>query len=247
MVEAHKARDTGWQRAPDLRWRLRAAVRARPGLYFPLWRRKRANRLGLPVDRNSVAVIEGYPRSANSFAAWAFMEARGTRDGLAHHMHAVAQIEAGVRRGLPVLLLIREPLQAVASAALMDPQKGHPQRHLWDYLDFYSRTERHLGRVVVAEFRDVLGDFGAVMQRLNAHFGSDFPPYKASPENDARIRQLLQDNDRRYARAGEGLRGSLPNAAKEAAKAEIVAALQKHAADTVQQAQALYARFTKTV
>src|SRR2546427_7470725 len=52
-------------------------------------------------------LIEGFPRSANSFSVAAFRLAQGPPVEVAHHTHAPANAIAAFRRHIPALILIR--------------------------------------------------------------------------------------------------------------------------------------------
>ena len=54
-------------------------------------------------------VIEGYPRSANTYAVVAFAAVQPERPRIAHHLHVAAQVLAAVDRDIPTMVLIRRP------------------------------------------------------------------------------------------------------------------------------------------
>src|SRR6266566_5260966 len=68
---------------------------------------------GEPFDPHVDIVIEGFPRSANSFAVHAFRVAQDRPVRIAHHLHAPAQVIAAVRARVAAITLIREPEDAV--------------------------------------------------------------------------------------------------------------------------------------
>ena len=70
------------------------------------------------VTPDKLVVIEGFPRSGNSFARRAFIMAQDetfdvTR--IAHHLHVPAQVIRAARWRIPTLVLIRRPKDAVLS------------------------------------------------------------------------------------------------------------------------------------
>ncbi len=60
------------------------------------------------VRRDSDVVIDGFERSANTFAYFAFMAANPTAHRVGHHTHSPAQFYWAARWGVPALLLLRE-------------------------------------------------------------------------------------------------------------------------------------------
>ena len=67
-------------------------------------------------------VIEGFPRSANSFSVKAFKHANGDEYKIATHLHAYPQVIMGVRYKVPTLVLVREPFACIASYAALRAQ-----------------------------------------------------------------------------------------------------------------------------
>jgi len=118
-------------------------------------------------------VIDGYTRSASTFAVYALQLAQDRPVRLAHHLHAPAQIIAATRACVPTLVLIREPRGAVMSEVVREPGVTLSDA-LAAYARFYSSLLPYRDRVVVGEFDAVTRDFGAVVRRLNARFGTSF-------------------------------------------------------------------------
>lgn len=155
------------------RHRLRSRVFTSP-LYLP-YARLRFSRDPSPavVGARTELVIDGYFRSANTFAVYAFQLGQDRPVRLAHHLHAPAQLLAAARRGLPALLLIREPRDAILSELLYD--RGVTIRGaLAAYHQFYVCLLPSIDRFVVGEFGQVTTDLGGVTRQLNERFGTRF-------------------------------------------------------------------------
>ena len=78
-------------------------------------------------------VIEGYQSCGNTFARKA-MEHSNPSVRIASHTHSWANVAVGLRLGKPVIVLLRQPLDAVASHAVrmrlddLDPElSGYPR------------------------------------------------------------------------------------------------------------------------
>jgi hypothetical protein len=143
------------------------------------------------VNPDTQIVLEGYPRSANSYAFTAFWISNGQEVPVAHHLHSPVNVELGVRRGLPVVVFVRDPVDAVASLMLratgMSPSTG-----LARYIRFHRRLIPLLDEILVAPFETVVTDFGSVMAEVNKRFQSTFQIYEPSPENEARVRHEIE-------------------------------------------------------
>jgi hypothetical protein len=153
------------------RYRLRQYCARRPALFFPLYAVNPLNRSRM-IGRQTRIVIEGFPRSANTFAVAALLEANpglGER-AIAHHLHAQAQVLRAVARDVPALVLIRRPADAVRSLVVRHPFI-RVEEALRDYARFYRDLLPHRARFVIADFDEVTGGFAAVVRRLNEKFG----------------------------------------------------------------------------
>jgi hypothetical protein len=196
-----------WQRTIRSRLRARSLVGQYPALYLPLarWKRRRhlryARERGIqpekmgPVFRDTDAVIEGFPRSANTFAATAFELAQTRPVRVARHLHVPSQIIAGARFGIPTIVLIRDPEEAVLSLSLWTPHVTL-EDGLRDYTRFYRRILPYRDRFVVATFEEVSTDFGEVIRRLNERFGSSFQEFQHTEANVASCFKIIEEHDR---------------------------------------------------
>lgn len=191
-------------RAGLRRWVGRARFAARrwlssyPRLFLWLYRRWPRYRHAV-VRTHTEIVIEGYPRCANSFSLRAFRLAN-PGVAVAHHMHAWPQVWAAIRRGLPCIVLIREPEAAVRSLLVRHPDIS-PTAALRSYAAFYAPLQGQTDNVVLAEFAQVIEDFGAILVRVNARFGTAFQPFLHSTESIAEVFAQLEQINRR---AGQG-------------------------------------------
>ena len=132
-------------------------------LYFWLDPRTRSRR----VTRKTDIVIDGMARSANSYAHVAFLLTNGESLNISHHLHTPRVIERGVRFGIPTIVLIRDPRAVLASVIQYD-KDGSAEQFLDAYLSYYRTVEPLLDRVVLADFTEVIADFGGVIDRCNA-------------------------------------------------------------------------------
>ena len=143
-----------------------------PLLFYAFYGLIPKNRM-LSVDRNTQLVIEGFPRSANTFAVVAFNKAQPTKLQIAHHMHVPAQIIKGVQKKIPTIVLIRNPKDAVVSLVMYDPRISLT-RALKCYISFYQTIYLYRSRYVVARFEEVINDYSKVIKETNNKFGTDF-------------------------------------------------------------------------
>jgi hypothetical protein len=173
------------------RHRLRTRVAEHPAIYLPFARRKYPGPSPEVVGAETQLVIDGFTRSATTFAVYAFQLAQPRPVRLAHHLHAPAQLIAAARLAIPALVLIREPEGAVLSQLIREPWVPLAGA-LHAYARFYERLLPYRGRFVVGDFKDVTGDFGAVTRRLNQRFGTHFAEFAHTDANVRACRQLIR-------------------------------------------------------
>lgn len=158
----------------------------------------RPSRRPLLVGRQSALLIEGYPRSANTFATAAFaLSNPGLHIG--HHLHAPTHVDRAVRLAKPVLILIREPAEAVLSYVIRAPALTLRDA-LDEYVAFYGGVWPLRDDIVVGLFEEVTSDFGALIARMNARFGTSFAELAATPKNTERVLSLVEAAGRRESR-----------------------------------------------
>ncbi len=155
-------------------WTLRTWVGRHPGLFAAIYRlgnRDEERLCGPETD----FVIDGFPRSGNSFAHYALVHSarRDLRFGL--HIHTPAPVIIAAKLGIPALVVLREPADAVAGALVKNPRFRAPDL-LRAYRLYYASLLPLAAHFEVSPFACAIQDFGAIIARVNARFGTDFAP-----------------------------------------------------------------------
>jgi len=140
-------------------------------------------------------VIEGFLRSGNTCSVAAFHSANGQDLHVGRHLHGAPHVLRAVRLGLPTIVLIRRPREAVLSYLVRRPTLT-PYDALVEYLDFYRTTWPVRQGFVVGPFDRVTSDFGAVLEQVNERFGTSFRRYEPTPENEQRAFSLVEEMNR---------------------------------------------------
>lgn len=176
-------------------WRGRARLSRQPSLFLPLYRHY-GRKPELAFNHATQLVIEGYPRSANTYAVVAFAAVQPERPRIAHHLHVAAQVLAAVDRDIPTMVLIRRPLDAVSS--LLIRESGfEPGRAIGAYRNFYEPLLPKVGRFVLAPFEDVTTDYGSVIDRLNERFQTEYVRYDHAEDLEQQIMDRIDVIDRK--------------------------------------------------
>lgn len=150
----------------------RAWAGKHPGVFYTVYPLKTKNKK-LCFNRSTELVIEGFPRSANTYSVVAFEMAQTRKVKIAHHLHVPAQIMKAVKNNIPVIVLIREPVEAVSSLLVRHPHLNM-KMCFKEYIGFYDSIYKYRGKYVVGEFSEVISNFQSVIQEVNDKFNTCF-------------------------------------------------------------------------
>ena len=214
-----------------------------PAAFYGLYRLAGKDRARV-VTPETQLVIEGFPRSANSFARVAFNRAQKGTVRIATGLHVPAQVIRAARWRIPTLVLIRNPKDAVLSFAVRDPISV--EQALRYYLSFYETVEGYGAAYVLGTFDEVTEDFGRVIRRLNDRFGTSFSPFRHNERNvEAVLARVERNSKRRFGDAHWESKASRPVSAREGTKLELEHELDgPEARRLLFRAEAAYRRLT---
>jgi hypothetical protein len=180
-------------RLRGVRWTLRSRLAEHPRIYLPIARRKYPDAV---LSSQTELLIEGFTRSAVTFATIAFQLAQPEPVRVAHTLHSAGHVIDAVRSGVPSLVVIREPEETVLSAVVREPYVTL-DRALTAYTRFYAHLQPVKGSIVVAEFDTVVHDFGSVIRTVNQRFGTRFAEFQQTDDNVKRCYDIIEDRARR--------------------------------------------------
>lgn len=132
----------------------------------------------LLVNRRTQIVIEGFPRSANTFTFSLFNKANPDVK-VAHHTHLSGQIIKAVNLGIPAVVLVRNPQDAIASFLIFIYESNFEEEKLLllslkYYINFYKSILPYKAGYIIAPFEQVIQDFNSVVKRINKRFSTDY-------------------------------------------------------------------------
>ena len=177
------------------------------------------------VNKNTQFVLEGFPRSANTFSYVALKDVHPNLN-IAHHLHLPIQIILGVKRKIPVVVLIREPKDAILSLLLRDSRMNLDSA-IRNYVSFYKIAIKFRDDIIVADFNDVIVDFNIIIAKINLKFNIDLEEFDLSPNNIQKCKKLVKEMDTRDTGLSvvNNSTVGLPTREKELRKLQL---LQKH-------------------
>jgi hypothetical protein len=173
----------------SIRWSARSRLADYPALFLPLARMRHPESV---VSAKTELLIDGFTRSAVTFAVIGFQLAQRRPVRVAHTLHAAGHVIAGVRRGVPTLVTIRDPQDAVLSAIIREPHVDARQA-LAAYARFYERLRPYRSEFVVGRFGDVTQDLGSVIERVNARFSTRFDRFDHMGRDVEECFQIIED------------------------------------------------------
>lgn len=139
------------------------------------------------VGRSTQVVIDGFPGSGNSFAAAAFQISQQRPVLTANHLHSPAQIIKAVKRGIPTVVTIREPFDAIVSLSSRWPYISLTQglRH---YVKFYEKLTPYTDGFVVSTFDLTTRHLDRVVREVNRRFKKEYVPFEYTADNMKKLR-----------------------------------------------------------
>lgn len=169
----HAMRSSGPWRSARRIW-YRALERISPDAYSG-WNRRFPDRFVVAGDTD--LVIEGYPSAANTLARETFTF---TQPGIsvASHLHSATHVRRAVALGVPVLIVLRPPVDSIASILARFPdERFRPGAELRRYERFYTDVAILVDQVALSRFEDTVSRLGTVTQAMNSQLGTGFVPF----------------------------------------------------------------------
>ncbi|MBI3649304.1 MAG: hypothetical protein HY240_11250 [Actinobacteria bacterium] len=203
-------------------WEAKTIAAQHPALATPLARLRGHGELLAPSTQ---ILIEAFVRSGLSFTVAAFRLAQEPAAvEVAHHTHSPSAVIDAARRGIPTLLLVREPEDAVLSYLVKTPTVSMSSA-IRGYIRFHRPLLAYREGFVTASFRETTdGGLGAVIDRVNERFGTSFVPFAHTEANVAEVfRRIDADWTTRGRDDAERQRGApRPSEARDAWKRELL-------------------------
>jgi hypothetical protein len=215
-----------------------------PSAFYGLYRLARKDQARV-VTPDTQLLIEGFPRSANTFARVAFNTAQSGRVRIAHGLHVPAQVVRAAQWQIPTLLLMRKPKDAVLSFAIRDPISIDQAFRY--YISFYETVEEYRDTYVLGLFEEVTEDFGEVIRRINNRFTTTFTPFSHDERNvDGVFARIEKNSRKRFGETSMENRASRPFASRERLKREVEYELENpKRRDLISRAETVYDRLAR--
>lgn len=199
----------------------------------------RPNQLKLRARYDNDIVIDGFPRSANTFFVSHFEIAQNRPLSIGRHMHESWQIRFAEKNNIPCVILIRDPLSAVTSAMMRDP-RARADTLLKNYIRLYENISRNRKRSILAPFQVVTTNPNSVIVQVNRTYGTEF---KTLPENKiSEVSREVATKDRTAfgTREVDPTRAASPSSLKKKKGEQIKKNIETNHGYHLKQAQKIY-------
>ena len=140
----------------------------------------------LLFNNKTEIVIEGFPRSANTFSVVYFEITQPRVVSVAHHLHVEAQLIWAAQNSIPGVVLIREPEDCIRSLVVRESNMT-VKLALKRYIKFYTNLLPYRDSLVVADFSSVIKNMGNVISNVNKKYGVSFVVCPHTEELEARV------------------------------------------------------------
>ena len=187
-------------------------------LWFELYRKNRGVEISY-FNHKIKFLLDGYPRSGNTFAASLVKYIFG-KDVFVHHFHAIAPIKIALRKDIPVFILIRDPKEAITSNYLKTFALKHKEipkevdktllnNLIIEYSNYYKFVYEQGNKINIIIFKDFISKPEIFLSKINSLVYND--DFKISP-------LYIKDAINNYGGATDTYGSSKPSAEKEKLK-----------------------------
>jgi len=157
-------------------------------LWFELYRKNRGVEISY-FNHKTKFLLDGYPRSGNTFAASLVKYIYG-KDVFVHHFHAIAPIKIALRKDIPVFILIRDPKEAITSNYLKTFALKHKEipkevdktllnNLIIEYSNYYKFVYEQGNKINIIIFKDFISKPEIFLSKINSLVYND--DFKISP------------------------------------------------------------------
>lgn len=166
-------------------------VSTHPWIYLPYSKLKhgKANATQIAGPESDL-VIEGFPRSGNTYARAFFSLSQKDGFKLASHLHSPSHLYLAWKYQVPALLLIRNPLDTAVSNMTNEPYV-HPNQVLKNWLRFYEGSLKYKDAFLAVDFEALISNFRGVVEKLNQRFEVGFNTEKINDISKDSIRDTI--------------------------------------------------------
>jgi len=126
----------------------------------------------LTPDANKTLIIEGYPRSANSFIeALIYFNNRDLlyENKISSHTHSISSLKFGIKKKIPIIVVLRDPIDSISSLKIR--RSNLPiEMLIFRYIYFYKFVHKNLKKFMILEFNEYTKEYSQTLKKINKFF-----------------------------------------------------------------------------
>ena len=181
----------------------------------------------LITSRDTELVVEGFPRSSNTFFVTLLRHQQRTHDQnaikIAHHTHRYENLLLALEYSKPAVVLVRKPDDALASLALFNQRKVSINELGQRYRVFYEYVTQNESHFLTASFNTVVSDPNLVLGLLHERWGINVPRVTDLESTKSEVAQLTKSRSRKNRdEAMHIARTAAPNEGRRALKEKLM-------------------------
>ena len=133
--------------------------------------KKRNTKLRLPMAGDRF-YFDGYPRSGNTFTIGLIERIYPSLKGKgSHHLHSIAGIKLAIKNNLPIVVMIRNPEDAIISYLYTKKEYQLKKPNLIDeltieYITYYNFVLNFINRIKIIHFDEMIKNKRVSIQRF---------------------------------------------------------------------------------
>ena len=156
------------------------------------------------LNWNTDILIDGFPRSANTFAVVAFKLSQlpsGVK--MANHRHDPSQVIAAIYAKVPTLVLLRKPEEACISFIIRNCKTKNYSvsilaNFLRKYIQYYQPLLPLKDNIVIAKFETVTTNFALPILKINQIWNRNFGIFNHTKENVHKCYEEIEKYTKMY-------------------------------------------------
>lgn len=178
-------------------------------------------------NKKTDLVLEGYPRSGNTWLRNAILYKK--KDiSISSHMHYPSSIRLAIKRNIPCIILLRNPLDSISSLMIRD--KTYDIKTAIDYYIFFYENFTYYknSNVILLDFDLVVNNINLCFKILNDKFNLNLCLF--SEKNDlSQFKSFLEKREKdKYSLEEQNLVIGLPSSSREKMKKNISSKILKN-------------------
>ncbi len=120
------------------------------------------------VTKDTTLCLEGFQRSGNGYCE-AILKFKNEGLEITHHAHAFANIKRSIKWKVPILVLIRNPIDCIASLITFDERLSDDVA-IKNYVNYYKGVERLKDALLLVDFLELTKTPDVIIEKLNTKY-----------------------------------------------------------------------------